>query len=66
MLVQREVLARKWKGAACTLNGQPARVCVQENGFARVVDLRTGLGAEWSWQAVESVMLNKTGSFSSL
>jgi uncharacterized protein involved in high-affinity Fe2+ transport len=41
-----------------TLNGRPAYILGSPGKapFARVVDTETGLGAEWSWKAVEHVL----------
>ena len=42
-----------------TLDGKPAKIRVQENGFARVYQIEnTCYGAEWSWEAVARVVAN--------
>ena len=39
-----------------TLNGQPAKITGYRKPFATVTDIATGLGAEWSWEAVANVV----------
>lgn len=49
--------------APVTLNGQPAKVVGAKLDFAHVVDLATGLSAEWAWSTVEHVITNRNGEF---
>jgi hypothetical protein len=39
-----------------TLNGRPAMIVGANTRFPRVVDIETGLGAEWSHEAIERVL----------
>jgi hypothetical protein len=48
-----------------TLNGQPANVSGYMNDFARVVQLESGLSAEFAWQTVEHIIMNRDGKFQS-
>ena len=48
-----------------TLNGHPARVIGAHRDFATVVDLTTGLGADWAWATVAHVIETKEGRFKS-
>jgi hypothetical protein len=48
-----------------TLNGEPARITGAGQPFARVVQTRTGLGAEWAWVTVAHVVANHGGRFQS-
>jgi hypothetical protein len=50
--------------AKVTLNGLPAKVGGVNNRFATVTQLKSGLSAEWSWDAVERV-ISKGGDFKS-
>jgi hypothetical protein len=47
-----------------TLNGVPARIGGARRPFATVTQVDTGLGAEWSWEAVERIVTS-TGRFCS-
>lgn len=47
-----------------TLNGEPAVLSGIRNQFATVTQSRTGLKAEWSWEAVRNV-IRKGGRFES-
>lgn len=47
-----------------TLNGEPARVTGVNKRFATVTQRKSGLSAEWSWEAVERVIA-KGGAFKS-
>ena len=46
-----------------TLNGLPACIGGYKNDFASVVQLDTGLRAEFAWQTVEHVVNNNGGNF---
>lgn len=61
---ERKAIADKYAGAACTLNGLPARVTGRLCDYATIAQLNSGLSAEWSWPAVERVMLTG-GNFKS-
>lgn len=63
MKVSRFEMVRAF-GIKPTLNGNPARISGYSNRFATVTDSVTGLSAEWSWEAVQSVM-SKGGAFKS-
>lgn len=47
-----------------TLNGKPAVISGYRNPFAAVIQLSTGLSAEFSWEAVERIVA-KGGEFKS-
>ena len=49
--------------ATVTLNGEPAKVVGLRREFPKVVQIESGLGAEWSWQAAEHVITEKGGRF---
>jgi len=55
---------RAFCAAPCSLNGYPARVTGAQEAFATITDLASGLGAQWSWFAVERV-LSGDGAFRS-
>ncbi len=57
-------IADKYRGALCTINGHPAKICGRPPMFATVaaLDTKVGISAEWSWHGVESVMA-KGGNF---
>lgn len=38
-----------------TLNGFPAKITGYNKPFARVTQIASGLGAEWSWEAVRLI-----------
>jgi hypothetical protein len=44
--------------AKVTLNGEPAKISGVYYRFATVTQLKTRLGAEWSWEAVKRVVAN--------
>lgn len=48
--------------ATVTLNGKPAKISGAQERYALVSDRETGLGAPWSWPAVELIVANG-GSF---
>lgn len=54
----------KLTAATVTLNGLPAKVSGVNKQFATVTQLKTGLSAEWSWEAVERIV-NRDGKFKS-
>lgn len=39
-----------------TLNGEKARISGAKLRFATVTQVKTGLSAEWSWEAVERIV----------
>lgn len=47
-----------------TLDGDPARIIGTRKEFATVINRTTGLGAEWSWEAVARVCA-RDGAFKS-
>jgi hypothetical protein len=51
-------------GAKVTLNGEPAKIGGIYRRFATVTQLKSGLSAEWSWEAVERIVA-KGGDFKS-
>ena len=69
MTTHRTALTEDQRRALCaakvTLNGQPAAVSGWRAAHARVTDYATGLGAEWSWDAVAHVVEHNDGAFSS-
>lgn len=59
-------MAERWAGAACTLNGRPAKVTGRLNRFATVAYMNGDMASvEFSWPAVETVMLANGGRFRS-
>lgn len=50
--------------AKVTLNGVRAKIGGIRNQFATVTQFKTGLSAEWSWEAVERIVA-KGGDFKS-
>lgn len=60
-----EVIDRNWLcQQPVMLNGQPARIVSGGlEGFPSVVQTASGLGAEWSWKAIDYVVRNKNGKF---
>lgn len=46
-----------------TLNGKPAAISGTMMQFAMIRELGTGLGKEWSWEAVELVVSRRAGAF---
>jgi len=48
-----------------TLNGRPAQITGYRRDFALVRDKETGLGCEFSWEAVDHVVIHKKGAFQS-
>lgn len=49
--------------ADITLNGRPAKISGACLDYAMVTDRESGLGAEWSWPAVQRIVA-KGGAFS--
>lgn len=47
-----------------TLNGKPAVITGAGLDFAVVIDMKTGLGAEWAWETVRRIV-DKGGAFKS-
>ena len=43
-------------GREVTLNGEPAVISGRHLRFAMVRQIRTGLGAEWSWTAAARIV----------
>ena len=55
---------REYIGRNCFLNGQPAKVCKNKDGYARVCPLDPELGSvPYSWCAVWNIMDNHDGKF---
>lgn len=50
-LVERQALCAQ----QVTLNGLPAKITGYRQPFAKVTQISTGLGDEWSWEAVRLV-----------
>ena len=47
-----------------TLNGEPARIIGPRSDFAQVIQRKTGLSAEWSWEAAARICASD-GAFES-
>lgn len=58
----RQVLADRWTGARCTLNGKPAVIRGRLLPFASVAYLNTPVSVEYTWETVNRVML-RGGNF---
>jgi hypothetical protein len=50
--------------AKVTLNGEPAKIAGIYRKFPKVTQIKSGLSAEWSWEAVERIVA-KGGNFKS-
>jgi hypothetical protein len=46
-----------------TLNGVPAAICGTSLDFPRVVQLKSGMGVEFSWPTVRHIIENRNGEF---
>ena len=60
-----EVVRRHLMDLPVTLNGVEAKICGASNDFAEVYQMDSGLSAEWSWEAVRHVCMDKGGAFHS-
>ena len=49
-------LAETYTGAACTLDGRPARIVGRLNPFATVATLPDGPSYQFAWETVARVM----------
>ena len=56
--VRRDLVSRK-----VTLNGEPAAVCGVKMDFPRVVQIKSGMGVEFSWPTVQHIIENRNGEF---
>jgi len=65
MMAVPEARRRELASGPVTLNGERAVVTGVKNVFATVIQVDTGLGCEFSWEAVEYVITNNSGSFKS-
>ena len=53
----RRILADKYTGQRCQLDGQEARIVGRLNDFATIATLDgTDIHGEWSWEAVDRIM----------
>lgn len=55
-VINKQMIADKWAGQACTLNGKPATVLGRMQPFAVVVCYPDGERYEWSWETVDRIM----------
>jgi hypothetical protein len=55
---------RDYIGQPCTLNGKPAKIVKDSDGFANVAPLDPEQGAvPYSWTAIYNIMDNRNGRF---
>ena len=59
---QRSAISEEFTGAACTLDGKPAKITGRLNEFATVGALQGWMASEFSWEAVARIMA-KGGNF---
>lgn len=56
--IQNRAYADRWAGEPCQLNGQPAKILGRYCAFATIAQLEEGLDVEFSWTAVNRIMLS--------
>lgn len=64
IVVERESFSKRWAGARCYLNGQPAIISGYGKKFATIsTTLGPRYSVEFSWQAVNATMYGKMEFF---